>query len=744
MAIPGNFLSATTESVDPNTSGWTTKLNCTISKGTGGRNGDGCLAVKSVASGEMQARTVSSYPVAEGLTYYTFADASGATVPERIGIRWLTSAGAEISVTWSLTTAAASASWHRISVAGVAPVGAAQAQVLLSSTPAAANVTSYFENVYLGLPIRSTGNLFDFNTESNEIDASGWAVGVNCTLARQVPVTTWSVDYYTAGGHTLAMTVTANGNASMNTADRPAVTPGTEYLGYIYLNPPTSGSTAWIELRFYDAANTQLQATRATLAAPGTGYYRQLVSDFAPAGAATCGITVGLDSATAGQILRVETTVAKVMTPVMAGTVVPYANASFEQSNGGWTVPSGVATIARTTPWGASSFIGSYSLAVSSSTATASTLRSPKFALPNAPGLHWRSQVALKVNAGSWPSVLLRHHWYDASNADLGVSTATAYTLPAGGWFGLSHGADAPAGTAKAELEVVITAGVVSSSLWMDAAALWQALAATDAQAVSADGYVDLTLRELPTDYLLTVSRVTPDGNRTLVRGGTGLINKIAITSDTLQFEDHEAPLNTEIYYWVEIYTAAGVLSATRNSGSVTVILEDVNECWLKDPGNPQRNMKVLVRTAPDWSLPIAQTAHKVRGRQNAVVLSDTRGGLEGDLTVWTRSDDERRALRVLVNPGNTLLWQTDPGLGEDGNLYVNVAQAGLARAGGIASEAWRAWTLPLTQADMPVTTGINGMTGRTWQDILSEFPNWQAVLDTYATWEDVWLDRRK
>ena len=63
MPIPGNLLSPTTESVDPNTSGWTAKLNCTLSKGTGGRNGDGCLTVKSVAAGEVQARTVSSYPV---------------------------------------------------------------------------------------------------------------------------------------------------------------------------------------------------------------------------------------------------------------------------------------------------------------------------------------------------------------------------------------------------------------------------------------------------------------------------------------------------------------------------------------------------------------------------------------------------------------------------------------------------------------------------------------------------------
>ena len=70
MAIPGNFLSPSTESMDPVITGWTPKLNCTLSKGIGGRNGDGCLVVKSVAAGEMQARTVSSYAVTPGTVYY--------------------------------------------------------------------------------------------------------------------------------------------------------------------------------------------------------------------------------------------------------------------------------------------------------------------------------------------------------------------------------------------------------------------------------------------------------------------------------------------------------------------------------------------------------------------------------------------------------------------------------------------------------------------------------------------------
>ncbi|MFC9285364.1 hypothetical protein [Streptomyces sp. NPDC057052] len=743
MAIPGNFLSSSTESMDPSISGWTAKLNCTLSKGTGGRSGDGVLTVRSVAAGEMQARTASSYPVTVGTLYEAFADASGATVPERIGIRWLTSTGSEVSITWSLTTIAASSSWHRISVAGTAPVGATQAQVLLSSTPAAGAVNSFFENAYLGLPIRTSNNMLDYNSESAEVDASGWTVDTNCTLSRTVPVFVWDATWYTAGGHFATLTVTATGNAAIRTTTRPTATPGTEYLGFVYLNPPTSGSTVWVELRFYNGAGTQLQATRSTLAPPGTGAYRQFVSDIAPAGTATVGLAVGIDGATAGQLVRVDTAVIRPATPVMSGTVIPYANGSFEQGTGGWTTTAGAATLARSSPWGTASYGGYYSLAVSSATATSSTWRSGLHTVPAAPGLNWRAQIVCRLNAGSWTTVTVRIRWYDASNVDLGVSTGTGYSLPAGSWYAMTTDAVAPAGTAKAAVEVVGVAGTAPSSLWMDAAALWQVLPLTDVVDHDADAYATLTLRELLVDGLITVYRVQQDGTRTLVRGSDGLIDQDVITSDILILEDHEAPLAVPVYYYVEVYTAAGVLAYTRSSATVTLDHGDPNLAWLKDPGNPQRNLRVMVARAPDWQRPIEQAAFIVRGRRNKVILSGTRQGLEGDLAVYTRSDDERAALHWLLDSGNTLLWQAAPGMGVS-DMYVTVGQITESRVNALATEEWRTWSLPLVEADMPVTVGVNGAAARTWQDVLSGFTTWQQVLDSYATWEDVLLDQRK
>jgi len=740
VAIPGNLLSAVAEMVDPDTSGWTASLNCTKSLGSGGRNGDGVLTLTSVAAGEMQARTVSMYAVTAGTTYYAFSDAAGVS-SERIGIRWLNGTGLQLSITWSVLTTGSSAGWHRVSVAGQATVNAAYAQVLLSSTETAGNVNHYWENVYLGLPIRTTGNLFGFNTESTEVDATGWSAVVNATVSRQVPVVSWAVDNYTAGGHTLAMTAVAAGNASVLAVDRPTVTPGQEYLAYAYLQPPVLTAQAWIELRFYDAAGNQIGAQRSTLAPPGTtGMYRQRASMVAPANAATCSVAAGLDSASAGQVLRLETVVVTAAPSLQAGSVLPYADTSFEQGVAGWVTASGVATLARTTPWGASFFEGSYALAITSATATSSTIRSARF--PVTPSVNWRAQIIAHPAAGAWTTVTVRVRWYDASNVDLGASTGTVYAFPGSSWYGLSSDATAPAAATQAAIELVTVASATSSVLHVDQVALWQVLPLTAVEAFSDGGYAVLTLRELPLDYELTVYRETEDGSRSLVRGSAGLIERQVITSDLMVIEDHEAPLNAQVRYRVEIYPPGSLTAATRTSAYVTIVLSDINEAWLKDPGNPQRNMKVLVAKPPDWTRPVEQASYVVPGRRNKVVLSGRRQGLEGDLAVMTRSDDERRSLHLLLDSGNTLLWQATPGMGVD-DMYVSVGQIPENRVSPLAQEVWRAWTLPLVETDRPVRTAVNGSAGRTWQDVVAESATCQDVIDTYATCEDLLLDRR-
>ena len=44
----------------------------------------------------------------------------------------------------------------------------------------------------------------------------------------------------------------------------------------------------------------------------------------------------------------------------------------------------------------------------------------------------------------------------------------------------------------------------------------------------------------------------------------------------------------------------------------------------------------------------------------------------------------------------------------------------------------------------MPVTAGVNGAAGRTWQDVVTEFATCADLLAAYATCEDLLLDRRR
>ncbi|MGW6741627.1 hypothetical protein ACWGDX_13025 [Streptomyces sp. NPDC055025] len=745
MAIPGNFLSATTETVDPNTSGWLAKTNCAISLGTGGRNGDGCLKLTSTASGEMQARTYSSYAVVPGVTYAAFADASGATVPERIGIRWLNPFSVEVGVTWGLTTSSASATWHRISVGGVAPAFATRAQVLVSASPVVGGVTNYFENVYFGWPQRFAGNLLSFNAEQAEIDTSSWAAETNSTMSRTVPMVQWPVNWYYSGGEMATLTVTANGNASALCTERAPVTPGTEYLAFGYLMPPTSGSACWVELRFYDAGGSQLSASRSTLAAPGTGTYRQIASAVAPPAAATASMAFGITSGTAGQVMRADGLVLKVRTATTTGSApvdngVLFTDSAFEQGVGQWTVPAGAATIARSTPWGAQPWADGYSLTVTSSTATASTVRSGKY--PVTELLNWKPDFVLKRTAGGW-TVGIAMRFYDAADALISTVTSPAVALPSDGlWYRVDGDMAAPAGAVTGQIDILLTATTTSSTVQVDDVRLRQALPATEVTGSDETASIRLIVRAIETTRLTTVYRVLPDGSKSLLRGRGGLIDRLAITDSTISVEDYEAPLGIPVVYRIEHYsTTTGLLTGWRVTNPVTLAPGNPNWAWLKDVARPQLNLRLLIREAPEWSQPIEQNIMRIRGRQNALVLSGDRSGREGSLILWTQSDTEREALRLLLSAGSPLLWQTAPGMGET-DMYVSAGGSAFPRVTTYAPEPWREWTLPLTEIDRPLT-GIAGSATWTVQDVLIENPSVLSLLSRYNTVLDLALDQR-
>jgi hypothetical protein len=616
--------------------------------------------------------------------------------------------------------------------------------VLVSSTPAAAGVVSAFENMYFGWPNRTAGNLLTFNTEPGEIDTTGWTVGANCSLSLSAPPWQWSVDNYWTGGPMITMAVTANGDASMVTADRAPVTVGTEYLGFCYLQPPTAASSTWVELRFYNAAGAQIQATRSVLAAPSTSVYRQIASAVAPTGAATASLAVGITGGTAGQMVRADCSVVKTRTTLVTGTtpdpsVVPYADTSFEQGIGQWTVASGVATIARSTPWGAQTLSSSYSLTITSSTATASTLRSGRY--PVSALLSWRPQASFKRTAGGW-TLATYIRWYDAGGTLISTGTSAPDALPSTGWWVLPFDYTAPAGAATGQIEFALTATAAASVLQMDSARLTQVLPLAEVTTSDATASISLIFRELIVGQLITLYRIGADGSRSVVRGRDGLLDQVLVTDDQMILEDYEAPLGIPVTYRLEkTIVSTGATGGWLTTLPVTIDPGDRNYSWLKDPARPQLNVRALVRQAPDWSQPIEQNIMRIRGRQNALILSGVRGGREGALALWTQTDSERDALRMLLSTGQVLLWQSAPGMGEP-DVYVSVADTTAPRVTTYAPEPWREWTLPLTEVDRPIT-GLAGSATWTVQDVLIENATVLSLLSRYTTVLDLALDQR-
>ncbi|MGW7350939.1 hypothetical protein [Streptomyces sp. NPDC054784] len=748
--IPGNLLAAGTSAVDPSTAGWQAKLNCSIGLGSGGRNGDGALKLTSAAAGEMQAQTSALYPVVAGQLYFTFADASCATVPERIGIQWLTAGAVQVgSITWAQTTIAASSVWHRISVAGVCPVGATRARVIVSSqTPAGSGVIAYFENVYLGLPLRQAGNLLSFNAESaGELDTSAYAAGPNTTLTRTSATVAWPVTYYYSGGHSLQVAATGAGEASAVTVERAPVVAGDEYVAYAHLQPPSTAANVWIEIRYYDGSGAQLAATRARLAQPSTGWYRQIVSAIAPAGAVSSAVAMGITGATAGQAIRAD---GVYLAPVAiaaantqrTGNIVPMADWNFEAGVGSWTVFSGVATIARSSPWNGAAYYDYYSLTVTSAAATSSTLRSAVYQLPpGAAGFNWRFEYFHLVTTGSWTHQR-RVRWLDAGGNLISTTAASPDPMPTPNWWSASTDQVAPEGAAQAQLEIILGATAINSVAQFDRVALWQVASLFEVNTDPDNASVELVLRELSTARVMTLYRVAPDGARSLVRGADGLIDQQVIVSDAYTVVDYEAPLGVPVTYQIEFRNpATGAITGTRSSDMLTLAVGR-NDVWLTDPIEPQRNLRLTGQSPPSWERDVEAAEFRVRGRRTPVILTDVRSGFSGEIRVFTQTDEERRRLHFLLDTGHTVLIRTAPGTGLE-DVYVQVGSITEGRVTDYAPEQLRSWTLALTEVDRP-TGGQAGSATRTWQDVRTANPTWGNVLARYATWLDVLLDRPK
>ncbi|MEU1200119.1 hypothetical protein ABZ446_28390 [Streptomyces sp. NPDC005813] len=728
MAIAGNLLSANAESIETDTSAWSALVNATgLAQGGGGTAGTKCLLFKSVASGDTQIGLTTRVDVVAGSEYWScasvFPPAAGAQA--RIEVRWYTSGGTLISTSQGPLTTAPSGTWFQVGVVGTAPANAATALVVIRATATAANQSWFTDRIFLGLTTPSTGNLLPFNTETIEQDTTGWFAATNCTLG----VSTAAFTFF----QSLLVTSSAAGAVMARTAlsQAPGVTPGVEYAAYAQVTPGTAGLPVKIEIYWRDAVGTEISTSSATWTPPANQWTRIVVVATAPPGASVARIAVSPTASAAGQQWAVDRAV---LAPTSAlktsGNLLPYNTSDIEQDTSGWTVTGG--TKSQTTE---QTLGGGYALKlVADGTATLTATVTVPVDVTGGLGYQFVPCSSQSV-ARTYQT---RIEWLDAAGTVV-RKRWSSWIGRTTGWLASGLGDLAPDTAVAARLSFLVP-DVPAGEVWYLDRVEWRIGGLTARAVPAGGGGAAITLRGLtsggPT-WKWTLERILPGQTPQPVRGWTSDLKSQTITGDIAVATDYEAPLGVPVQWRASIRPTSGLGALSYTSDPITLDAE-TTEVWLKDPGLPQRSVRVTVATPmPTWQYASRRGVSAVHGRALPVVISSTRGGRTGDLTVVTETDADKAALSWVLSSGNTLLLQWPPGWGEE-DMYVAVGDINAAPVVEYAEFHDRTWVLPLTQVDRPIG-GVTGSADRTWQTVSESATTWDEALATAATWLDVY-----
>ncbi|MEU0940292.1 hypothetical protein [Embleya sp. NPDC005971] len=727
VGIISNLLPVDDAGLEGSIGTWTAGSNTTVARVTSqALAGVASLRLTSTAAGAMSAATA-KVAVAASTTYEAFtfganvAAASGRIISLRVD--WYTSGDVFISSSTTTTPATLpnSTAWTGpVVLVAASPATAAKASVavLVTAGITAGSQAVVFDSIGLGLPTSVAGDVLPYNTESAEMDPAGWTGTTNASVSRVAG------GVY-EGAYCLGATSTTAASMTVTTAARAPVTAGTQYEVAFRLVPPAVGRTVVWEARWYDAltSGTLLATSTRTVTAQQTVVWeRWALVATAPVGATHVEVrlrpTAGASSEAwyFDQIAVRPTSVA-----LVAGNLLSYAMQSVEVDASGWQA-AGNCTIAQSAP-ADPSFADGRSLKVTVTAVGQARVEAVSL-VPVTAGLYY---VAKQWHYG----VAAHQVWTDIDWYAADGTTYLGHGFPdqdaastAGVWRSNSVGRLAPAGAAYARVVSLPQASTAGQVFFLDSLSLVQTAPPYILTPSQDTASVTIQITGIPHPTAITLSRVDPDGSRHPVRAMGGDAVALATTGATMIFEDYEAPLGVLVHY--EYSWSGGSTSTT----SVTVPPPDRSMLWLKDPGQPARNVCLLAATTSAWSRKVDRGVYPVRGSRMPVVVSDTRMSREGSVAVYTRDADEQAALDWLLDTGATLLLQ---GLNL-GSVYVSVGDSDDAPVDNDGSDPWRLWTLPITEVDRPIG-GMAGTAGRTWQDVYNNYATWQDVFDAYETW---------
>lgn len=227
------------------------------------------------------------------------------------------------------------------------------------------------------------------------------------------------------------------------------------------------------------------------------------------------------------------------------------------------------------------------------------------------------------------------------------------------------------------------------------------------------------------------VTRRDPDGRDRPVRLG----EPARLSGGEWVGYDYESPFGRPVTY--KATSTAGV------SVSSTAVMLDVTAVWLRHPGIPNLSLPLRVVDMGQQAYPVRRGVFTPLGRRMPIVVTDgRRQSPRSTLVVRTDTLTARQQMVSLLDDAAVLLLDIPPskGWGVE-HLYVSIGEAVEARRVEYGSNPERDWTLPYEETSRP----IGGLTAeRTFSDVLAEDATFQSVKDSYTSFRDLLLGRRR
>lgn len=265
----------------------------------------------------------------------------------------------------------------------------------------------------------------------------------------------------------------------------------------------------------------------------------------------------------------------------------------------------------------------------------------------------------------------------------------------------------------------------------------------------------------------ITTSGLTGYDTYSIIRVDNGSIfddapvrgaDNVDVISDNPTLTDYECPINIEVYYRLELYTA-GVLSDSEDSSPITIESADpifevgYNNFWVKNVFDPTQSLALIVGDFSEIAFePKILGEYKVLGRRNPVVFTDVWGAREGDFPVYSMdyvgTQTDITALETLLTSGDVLLFQSaiQPRIIRD--MYFVVTSLNRSQGESLSNSYLPTFTynVGFQEVDSPEAEGqafavatIGDLTDdpsatvATWADVVANFASWSDVINNYA-----------